>query len=194
MITSSRTHAGERIARRWLLATLLAFLVLATACGGAGDLADGGGGGGGGGDAGSGSPADLAGKNGATALVGSVRVTATDDVASVLVYEPTSKGFAFTAVREEAGGTDVADVWSVVGELVDGPQACGDDVAITLVRNELTTSYIATDCTIEVDAFDPVSAAPGEIQGRFAGTFLNLGTGLSVAVTNGVFVYAEPAP
>lgn len=196
MITSSRTQAGDRPARRWLLAPLFALLVLATACGGAGDPANGGGGGGGGGggDAGSGTPADLGGQNGATALVGGVRVTATDNVTSVLVYEPTSKGFIFTASNDDAAGTDVADVWQIIGELVDGPQACGDDASITLVRHELGETYIATSCTIEVDDFEPVSAAPGEIQGRFAATLYNPVTLASVAVTNGVFLYAEPAP
>jgi hypothetical protein len=126
--------------------------------------------------------------------VGSVRVTSTDNVASVLVYEPTSRGFSFTASNDDTAGTDVTDVWGIIGELVDGPQACGDDVSITLIRLELGQTYVATSCTIELDDFAPASAAPGEIQGRFAGTLLNFGTGLSVAVTNGVFLYAEPAP
>jgi hypothetical protein len=196
VITSLRTQAGDRLARRWLLAPLFALLVLATACGGAGGPTNGGGGGGGGGggDAGSGTPGDLAGLNGATAIVGGVRVTATDNVTSVLVYEPTSKGFIFTASNDNADGTDVTDVWQIIGELVDGPQACGDDVLIALRRQQLNQMFIATSCTIEVDDFEPASVAPGEIQGRFAGTLLNPLSGVSVAVTNGVFVYAEPAP
>jgi hypothetical protein len=191
VIASSRTQAGDRRAKHWLLTPLFALLVLATACGGAGDPGTGGGGGGGGGgDAGSGTAADLGGQNGATALVDGVRVTATDNVASVLA----TGGFVFTASSDNAAGTDVEDVWQVIGALVAGPQACGDDVTVTLVRAEGGQSFIPVSCTVELDDFEAIDAAPGPIEGRFSGTLANPLTFTQVTVTNGVFLYAEPAP
>lgn len=190
MSTPPHVDTVGRRPKQWLLAALCVLTVFGTAC----DTGGGGGGGGGGGvgDAGSGDPADIGAASGATALVGGVRVTTSDNVTSVLVYAPPSTGFIFTSSDDNDDGTDVTDVWQVLGELVDGPQPCSDDLMISLARQSMGVYYIATSCTVELDSFTSMTMTEGPILGRFAGTLYDPIADVSVTMVDGVFQYTAP--